>query len=62
MNSQIGQAGFRIGFYIVFVSGALLFFLEPGTAEHSISLLSFLIGLVFLVIVAILIRLGQRKS
>jgi hypothetical protein len=60
MTSQIGRAGFYLGFYVVFVSGILLLFLEHGTAEHSITLLTFLIGLVFLTILVILIRLHQR--
>lgn len=62
MDSQIGRAGFHIAFYVVFVSGVLLLFLEQGSAEHVITLFSFLLGLVFLVIIAILVRLGQRKA
>ena len=61
MSGDLAQAAFRLGFFIVFISGGLLFFLEPGTAEQAISLLTLLIGLVFLAGVVIMIRLGQRK-
>jgi hypothetical protein len=60
MDSQLGRAGFHLGFYVTFVSGLLLLFLERGTAEHSITLLTFLIGLLFLIGLAIVIRLSQR--
>lgn len=61
MSSSLTQAAFRIGFFIVFVSGVLLLFLESGSAEQAITIFTFLIGLVFLIAITILVRLGQRK-
>lgn len=61
MSSDLGHAAFRLGFYIVFVSGALLLFLEKGTAEQAITLITFLLGIIFLIGIAIWIRWGQRK-
>ena len=61
MSSSLGHAAFRLGFFIVFVSGILLLFLDSGTAEQAITQITFLIGLVFLTIIIIWVRLGQRK-
>lgn len=61
MDSTLGQAAFRLGFYIVFVAGILLLFLESGSAEQMITIITFGIGLAFLLIVTILVRWGQRK-
>ena len=52
---------FRLGFFITFVAGILLIFEPSGSAEQAISLLTFVIGLVFLAIVMIMARLGNRK-
>lgn len=61
MDSQIGRAGFHIGFYIAFVSGILLFFLRRGTAEFMITLFTFAVALIFLLIIAVIVRWSQRK-
>jgi hypothetical protein len=60
MSPGLGQAAFRLGFFIVFVTGALLFFVPSGSAEQAITLITFIIGLLFLIVVALLIRFGQR--
>ncbi|MEZ4864771.1 MAG: hypothetical protein R3C14_25895 [Caldilineaceae bacterium] len=61
MNSQIGRAGFHIAFYFVFVAGILLLLLPRGTAEYAITLFTFILGLIFMLIVVILVRFTQRK-
>jgi hypothetical protein len=61
MDSQIGRAGFHIGFYIAFVSGILLLFLRRGTAEYLITLFTFGVALIFLLIIAVIVRWSQRK-
>lgn len=61
MDNGISRAGFHIAFYIVFVSGILLLFLERGSAEFVISLFSFGLGLLFLGIIVVWVRYTQRK-
>jgi hypothetical protein len=61
MSGGLAHAAFRLGFFIVFVSGILLLFLDSGSAEQAITQITFLIGLVFLIIIIIWVRLGQRK-
>ena len=61
MDSGIGRAGFHIAFYIVFVAGILLLFLERGSAEFAITLFSFILGLLFLSLIVIWVRYTQRK-
>lgn len=61
MDSGISRAGFQIAFYIVFVSGILLLFLERGSAEFAITLFSFCLGLLFLGLIVIWVRYTQRK-
>jgi hypothetical protein len=61
MTSSLAHAAFRLGFFIVFVSGVLLLFLESGSAEQAIMIFTFLIGLVFLTAITIWVYLGRRK-
>ena len=61
MDSQIGRAGFHIGFYVAFVSGILLLFLRRGTAEYLITLFTFVVALIFLLIIVVIVRWSQRK-
>jgi len=61
MESGIGKAGFHMAFYIVFVSGILLLFLDRRSAEFAITLFSFVLGLVFLSVIVIWVRYTQRK-
>lgn len=61
MESGIGRAGFHIAFYIVFVSGILLLFLDRGSAEFAITVFSFCLGLVFLILITVWVRYTQRK-
>ena len=60
MIPELGKAGFRIGFLIVVPSIFLLFFLEPGTAEYVITLVTLVMGVVFLVAVTLLVLYGRR--
>ncbi|MFN8493548.1 MAG: hypothetical protein U0350_38465 [Caldilineaceae bacterium] len=62
MSPQFGQAAFRLGIFIVLVAGILLFFEPSGTAEQAISILTLIIGLLFLGVVAIWVWISQRKS
>lgn len=60
MIPELGKAGFRIGFLIVVPSIFLLFFLEPGTAEYVITLVTLVMGVVFLVAVTLLVLYSRR--
>lgn len=62
MSADLGQFAFRLGFFIVFVTGILLLFEPSGSAEQAITVITFVIGLVFLVVVVLVVRIGQRKS
>ena len=56
MNPELGLAWFRIALFFTLVSGVLLFFQTPGTAEFVITVTSFIIGLVFVALVAMFVR------
>jgi len=56
INPQLGRTAFRIAFMMVAVSGALLFVLSPGTAEYWVSILTLILGLVFVGIIFVLVR------
>jgi len=60
VSPHLGRAAFRIAFFIAFVSGALLFFLEPGSAEFVVSVVTLLIGLIFMVAIAVIVRRVSR--
>jgi hypothetical protein len=57
---ELGQAGLRIGFLIVVPSFFLMFFLDPGTAEYAITLVTLVMGVVFLVAVTLLVLYSRR--
>jgi hypothetical protein len=57
---ELGKAGFRIGFLIVVPSFLLLIFLEPGTAEYVITLVTLVMRVVFLVAVTLLVLYSRR--
>lgn len=56
MSSDIGQAWFRIAIFITVVSGILILIEPRDSAEFVISVLSFVIGLIFIGIVVIATR------
>ncbi len=60
MNPEAGQAWFRIAMLITLVSAALLFFVEPGTAEFVVTVTALVIGLLFIGVIAVLVRRGSR--
>lgn len=60
IDSNFGQAGFRIGIYVVLMAGLLTLLTESGTSARIISIFTLLIGLVFLLIIIILVRIGRR--
>lgn len=62
IDSNIGRAAFRIGFYVAFVSGILSFLTTPSSPERTISILTFIISMLFLIIVVVLVRLGSREE
>ena len=62
MDPILGRAAFHIEFYIAFVAGALLLFLDKGTAEYVITQFTLGIGLVYLLVVVVLVQWGKSKE
>jgi len=59
MNPEAGRAWFRIAVTITLVSGVLVYFTEPGTAERVVSVITLIIGLLFMGTIIVLIRRDQ---
>ncbi|MGH2821159.1 MAG: hypothetical protein ACRDJ5_10955 [Actinomycetota bacterium] len=57
---ELGKVGLRIAFLVLVPSLPMLFFLEPGTPEHSITIITIVMGVVFLAGVIALIVRGRR--
>jgi hypothetical protein len=56
MGPELGQAWFRVAIFITLVS-AILIPLEPrDSAEFVVAVMSFVIGLIFIAVVAIVAR------
>lgn len=62
MDPFLGRAAFHIGFYITFVAGALLLFLDKESAEYVITQFTLAIGLVYLLLVVLLVRWGKSRE
>jgi len=56
MNPEAGRAWFRIAATITLVSAVLVYFTRPGTAERIVSIITLLIGLLFIGTIIVLIR------
>ncbi len=56
MRPDLGQAVFRIAFFITFLSGLLLLFLDHRSAEFVAATITFVIGLIFILVIVVLIR------
>lgn len=56
ISPEMGKHAFSISCFIVVVAGVMLPFLQPGTAEFVITVLSLVIGLVFAAALWFLIR------
>ena len=61
MDSNVGRAGFRIGVFVVLLSGGLLLVLQKGTAEYILMQVMFVLGLIFLGVIVLAVRLSLRK-
>jgi hypothetical protein len=61
IDSSAGRAAFRIGFYVTFMAGLLSLVTEAGSAERAVSILTFIMGLIFLAAIIILVRFGSRR-
>jgi hypothetical protein len=57
ISPQLGRAAFRIAFMMFVVSGIMVFAVDPGTAEHIISVVTLVLGIVFMAIIFVLVRL-----
>lgn len=62
IDVNITRAGFHIGFFIAFVSGILLLVLDRGTPEFAISLITFAMGVSFLLIVVAIVKWQQWRN
>lgn len=60
LSPDVGRSAFRWAIWIVLVAVGLLATLRPGTPEFAITLLTLIIGLVFLGVVVVLLRLLGR--
>jgi hypothetical protein len=60
MNPQIGRAGFAVASFIVVTGAALLPFLDPGSAEFVVTVLSIIAGGLTIGLIAILAYIGRR--
>ena len=60
MNPQLGKAWFQVASFITVVSAILLFFEKPGTAEFVVTVLSLIIGVIFLALVIVMVKFFSR--
>jgi hypothetical protein len=60
LSPEVGRYAFRWAMLILLLAGGLLATLRPGTPEFAITLLTLLIGLLFLGILVVCIRLIGR--
>jgi hypothetical protein len=59
MNPDAGRAWFRIAVTITLVSAVLVYATKSGTAERIVSVITLIIGLLFIGTIIVLIRRDQ---
>jgi hypothetical protein len=60
LGPEVGQAAVRITVFLMLVSGALLCFQQPGTAEFVVTVTTLAISSAFLLLIVALIKRSQR--
>lgn len=60
MNHAFARAGILIGMLMIVPGVPLLLFGTPGTPEYAITLLTVLIGTIFVVSIGVAVRISQR--
>ena len=60
LDPELGKAALRLGFFIVLLAGGLLLFLTPGSAQFAITVITLIIGVVFLGVVVLAVRVFSR--
>jgi preprotein translocase subunit Sss1 len=61
MDPQVLKAGFRVAVMLALVAGVLLIFEPPSSAEFVVSALTLCIGLLFMGLVALLVRYSTPR-
>lgn len=61
VDPQILKAGFRVAVLLAFVAGILLLFEPRDSAEFVVSALTFCIGLLFMGVVAVIVRYSTPR-
>lgn len=56
LHPELGQAGIRIAVFMAVVSGVLVCFQQPGTAEFVVTVTTLVISVAFLLLIAALIK------
>ena len=56
MDPRLGQAGFRIGMFLVVTAGGLLFVVDRNSPEFVVSCLTLAMAVVFLGAIAAIVR------
>jgi hypothetical protein len=60
LSPEVGRSAFRWAIFIVLVAVGLLATLRPGTPEFAVTVLTLLIGLLFVGVLVVCIRLLGR--
>ena len=60
MDPKVGRYGFRIAMFLTLSAAALLLAVPSGTAEFYITIITLIIGLLFLATVGVLVRFLGR--
>ena len=60
LSPEMGKVGFRLAIFILLVAGGLLLTLTPGTPEFAVTVLTLIIGALFLAILIVSVRVLGR--
>ncbi len=60
MSPQMGQAAFRLAFFVTLSSVILLFFLRPFSDEFGVTVITLIAGLMFITMIVLMLRFLSR--
>jgi hypothetical protein len=60
LDPQVGKAALQISLFIVVLAGGMLLLLTPGSPQYAITVFTLIIGLIFLGLVIVVVRMFSR--
>lgn len=59
MSPEFGKQWFRVAIFMILISAGLLFFVKPGSAEFVITIVTLGVGILFVILIVLMVKLSK---